>query len=122
MSVTHSARPGGIIEVSSRFSLTYVVCSRGDSNKNIKHTIFNRKKKIPLNYSKSAAIGVFLGTQEQVRKSRGKRAISVRATEVLLYSGTDFLANVAQTIPFPAPVTNALLPSNRISMFPIAEM
>ena len=27
----------------------------------------------------------FLGTQEQVRNSRGKRAISVRATEVLLY-------------------------------------
>ena len=27
----------------------------------------------------------FLGTQERVRNSRGKRAISVRATEVLLY-------------------------------------
>ena len=27
----------------------------------------------------------FLGTQEYVRISRGKRAISVRATEVLLY-------------------------------------
>ena len=27
----------------------------------------------------------FLGTQEQVRNIRGKRAISVRATEVLLY-------------------------------------
>ena len=26
-----------------------------------------------------------LGTQERVRNSRGKRAISVRATEVLLY-------------------------------------
>ena len=27
----------------------------------------------------------FLGTQERVRNSHGKRAISVRATEVLLY-------------------------------------
>ena len=33
----------------------------------------------------SAAMGLFLGTQERVRNSRGKRAISVRATEVLLY-------------------------------------
>ena len=30
----------------------------------------------------------FLGTQERVRNSRGKRAISVRATEVLLYVET----------------------------------
>ena len=30
-------------------------------------------------------MGFFLGTQERVRNSRGKRAISVRATEVLLY-------------------------------------
>ena len=28
----------------------------------------------------------YLGTQERVRNSRGKRAISVRATEVLLYT------------------------------------
>ena len=34
----------------------------------------------------SSAMGFFLGTQEGVRNSRGKRAISVRATEVLLYS------------------------------------
>ena len=43
------------------------------------------KKKITLHYSKSAAMGFFQGTQEQVQNSRGKRAISVRATEVLLY-------------------------------------
>ena len=30
-------------------------------------------------------MGFFQGTQELVRKSRGKRAISVRATEALLY-------------------------------------
>ena len=36
----------------------------------------------------AAAIGFFvflLGTQERVRNSRGKRAIRVRAIEVLLY-------------------------------------
>ena len=32
-----------------------------------------------------AAKGFFLGTQERVQNSRGKRAISVGATEVLLY-------------------------------------
>ena len=46
--------------------------------------LFNIEKKIPLNYPKSAAMGDFLGTQERVRNSRGKRAISVRATEALL--------------------------------------
>ena len=40
------------------------------------------KKKITLNYCKSADMG-FLGTQERVRDSRGKRAIIVRAIEVL---------------------------------------
>ena len=45
----------------------------------------NMKKKNTLNYPKSAAMGFFQGTQERVRKSRGKRAISVRAIEVLLY-------------------------------------
>ena len=33
-------------------------------------------------------MGFFQGTQERVRNSRGKRAISVRATEVLLYAET----------------------------------
>ena len=33
----------------------------------------------------SAAMEFSLGTQERVRKSRGKRAIGIRATEVLLY-------------------------------------
>ena len=31
-------------------------------------------------------MGVFQGTQDLVRNSRGKRAISVRAIEVLLYN------------------------------------
>ena len=40
-----------------------------------------QKKKITLNYHKYAAMGFFQGTQERVRTSRGKRAISVRAIE-----------------------------------------
>ena len=58
---------------------------RGDPNEYTQYTIFNIKKKLPVNYQKSAAMEIFLGTQERVRTSRGKRAISVRAIEVLLY-------------------------------------
>ena len=50
---------------------------RGDSSENTKYTIFNIKMKITLNYLKSAAMSFFQGTQERVRNSRGKRAISV---------------------------------------------
>ena len=56
-----------------------------------KYANFNIKKKITLNYPKynnvcSSCYGIFfLVTQEQVRKSHGKRAMSVLATEVLLY-------------------------------------
>ena len=57
----------------------------GDSNKNTQYTIFNMNKKNTLNYPKSAAMGIFLWTQKRVRNSRGKRAISVRAIEILLY-------------------------------------
>ena len=45
----------------------------------------NIKKKITLNYPKSAAMDFFQRTREPVRVSRGKRAFIVRATEVLLY-------------------------------------
>ena len=58
--------------------------NRGDSNENTQYTIFYIKKKFTLNYPKSAAKGFFIGTQERVQNSHGKRAISVRATEVLL--------------------------------------
>ena len=68
---------------------------QGDSNEYTQHTIFNMKrkkqqqqKKKTLNYPKSVAVGFFQGTKEGVRNSRGKRAIRVRATELLLYSGT----------------------------------
>ena len=43
------------------------MCSnRGDSNEYTQHTILNIKKKITLNYTKSAAVVFFLGTQERV--------------------------------------------------------
>ena len=58
---------------------------KGDSNEYTQYTIFNIKKKITLNCPKSADMGFFQETQERVRNSHGKRAISVRATEVLLY-------------------------------------
>ena len=57
---------------------------RGGSNENTQYTIFNMNKKNTLNYPKSAAMGFFQGTKELVRNSRGKRAISIRAIEVLL--------------------------------------
>ena len=61
---------------------------RGDSSVHTKYTIFNyyrKKMKITLNYYKPADKGFFQGAQERVRNSHGKRAISVRAIEVLLY-------------------------------------
>ena len=58
---------------------------RGDSNEYKQYTSFNLKKKITVNYPKSVAMGFFQETQERVRNSRGKRAISVRATEGLLF-------------------------------------
>ena len=42
------------------------------------YTIFNIKKKLTLNFHKSAAMGFFQGTKERVRNSHGKQAISVR--------------------------------------------
>ena len=48
---------------------------RGDSNVYTQYTIFIIKKIITPDYSKSADMGFFfLGTQERVRNSRGKRA------------------------------------------------
>ena len=62
---------------------------RGDSNEYIQYTIFNikmKKENHTLNYPNSAATGFFLqGNQERVRNGRGKRAISIRAAEGLLY-------------------------------------
>ena len=59
---------------------------RGDSYEYTQYTTLNIKKKTTLIYPKTAAMGfLFQGTQERVRNSLSKRAISVRATEVLLY-------------------------------------
>ena len=59
---------------------------RGDSNEYTQYTIFQYEiKKYIQSYPKSAAMGFFQGIHERVRKSRGKRAISVRTIEILLY-------------------------------------
>ena len=58
---------------------------QGNSNEYTQYTIFNMKKKITRNYSKSAAMGFFQGTQELVQNSHGKQDICVQATEGLLY-------------------------------------
>ena len=56
------------------------------STHNIPFSIFfNIKLKIALNFQIRSYGIFFQGTQTRVRNSRGKRAISVRATEVLLY-------------------------------------
>ena len=70
---------------------------RGDSNDDTQYTIFNIKKKIALYYPKSAVTGFFQGTQERVRDSRDKRAIRVRATEVLLYMIAKYLQQLQIT-------------------------
>ena len=58
----------------------------GDSNEYTQYTIFIIKKENHPNLSQICSYGIlFQGTQEGVRNSRGKPAISVRATEVLLY-------------------------------------
>ena len=58
---------------------------RGDSNEYTRYTIFNMNKKNTLITLNLQLWDFFHGTQERVRSSRGKRAISVRAIEVLLY-------------------------------------
>ena len=61
---------------------------RGNSNEYTQYAFFNMKKKNTQNYPKFAAMGHLQGIQERVRKIRGKRAISVRAIEGLLYNDT----------------------------------
>ena len=58
---------------------------RGDSNEYTQYTIFNMKNEKHPKLSQIYSYGIFSkGTKEQVRNSHGKRAISVRAIEVLL--------------------------------------
>ena len=62
---------------------------RGDSNEYKQHTIINIKKKITQNYPTYGNVCSYrifsLGTLEEIRNSHGERAISIRATAVLLY-------------------------------------
>ena len=55
---------------------------RGDSNEYTQYTIFNMKKKITLNYPRSATMGFFPGDSRS--SSKQPWLISVRGTEVLL--------------------------------------
>ena len=80
------------MDIFSIFSKMKVCCvfslespHRGDSNEYTQYTIFNIKMKIILIIPNLQLCFFFQGTQELVRNSRGKRAISVRAIEVLLY-------------------------------------
>ena len=96
MSVDHRARSVGIIRISFFIYLNMKVCcvfslespQRGDSNEYTQHTIINIKRKSPEiipNTIMSGAMGfVMLGTQERGRNNRSERAMSDRATEVLL--------------------------------------
>ena len=59
---------------------------RGASNEYTQYTIYNIKKEDHPKLSQLCSNGIlFQGTQEGVRNSQGKRAISVRAIEVPLY-------------------------------------
>ena len=58
---------------------------RGGSNEYTQYTILNIQKKIAKIILNLQLCFFFPGTQERVRNSRGKLAISVSATEVLLY-------------------------------------
>ena len=72
---------------------------QGDSHEYTQYTICNinkenkkkrKKKQITLNYSESADMRLFPGDSRTIRNSPVKRAISVRATEGLLYVLTKF--------------------------------
>ena len=58
---------------------------RGDSDENTQYTIFNIKRKSLWILPALQPLIFFQGTHDHVRNSQGKRAIRVRAIEVLLY-------------------------------------
>ena len=80
MRVYNSASLEGIIRISLIFYNMNVYCVFS-----LEYTVFNINKENHTKLSQSVAKGFFPGTHKQVRNSRGKRAISVRTTEVLLY-------------------------------------
>ena len=93
MRVDNSARSRRIIRISLVLYYVKVYCvfllespQRGDSNEYIQNTVFNIKKKITLNYPKSAAKGVFFKGLKNEFETGVIDELS--ATEVLLYSKT----------------------------------
>ena len=74
---------------------------RGDSNEYTQYTFLNVKKKIRLNYHISATMGSVQRDQERVRNSRGKRSISVRDIEVLLYKTVNHICLYTYMPSFP---------------------
>ena len=93
MRVNQNARSVDIIGIYFFVFLLYVcmlcvliiIASPRRFNEYTQYSIVKIKKKITLNYPKYVVMGFFKGTLERIRNSRGKRAISVRATEGLLY-------------------------------------
>ena len=67
----------------------------GDSNEYNTIYRFQYKKEITINFPNLQPRDYFIGTQERVRNSRGKRGISVRAFEGLLYK-EEILSGVTQ--------------------------
>ena len=72
ISIALSMRFEGLLCVNLKVCCVFSLESphRGDSNEYIQYTIFNLKKKITLNYPKSAVMGFSQGAQERVRNSR----------------------------------------------------
>ena len=68
---------------------------RGDSNECTQYTISQYKKENHPKLSQICNYGICSKgqSQERVRNSRGKRAISVRAIEILLYLRTSYSPN-----------------------------
>ena len=74
MKVNHSTKPGGIIGIYFQFFFQMKVCCvfsldlphRGDFNEYTQYTIFNiKKRKSPLNYLKSVAMGFSKGLKKE---------------------------------------------------------
>ena len=84
-------------------------------------SFLNIKQKIILNYPKSATMDFFQGTEERVRTSHGKRAISVLAIEVLLYSTMAQMAHFSFPYYFTIPNSEFRNFALRISEFGIVK-
>ena len=69
MSVSHSARSGGIIGIIFSIKVCCVLSlespHRGDSNKILNIPFSNKKKKITLSYPKSSAMGFYKGLKNE---------------------------------------------------------